>query len=54
MKEVYYSVGKRYEDRQHQREFSNKLVALRFPENYLVQEDGIILKIKNTLNDHLA
>lgn len=51
---VDYSVGKRYEDRQHQREFSNKLVALRFPENYLVQEDGIILKIKNTLNDHLG
>ena len=51
---IDYSVGKRYEDRQHQREFSNKLVALRFPENYLVQEDGIILKIKNTLNDHLG
>ena len=50
---IDYSVGKRYEDRQHYREFSNKLVALRFPENYLVQEDGIILKIKNTLNDHL-
>jgi len=43
---VDYSVGKRYLDRQHNRNFSNKLVALRLPENLLLLDDGTILKLK--------
>src|SRR5690606_28347029 len=37
---IDYSVGKRYLDRQQQREFSNKLAALRWPEKQVVFEDG--------------
>ena len=37
---VDYSVGKRYLDRQHQREFSSKLGALRWPEKQVIFEDG--------------
>ncbi len=37
---VDYSVGKRYLDRRHQREFSHKLAALRWPERQLILEDG--------------
>ena len=37
---VDYSVGKRYLDRHHQRDFSHQLIALRFPERVLMLEDG--------------
>lgn len=37
---VDYSVGKRYLDRQQQREFSSKLAALRWPEKQVIFEDG--------------
>ncbi|MNG64266.1 Bis(5'-nucleosyl)-tetraphosphatase PrpE [asymmetrical] [compost metagenome] len=43
---IDYSVGKRYLDRHHQKDFSNRLAALRFPENVLLLDNGAELKLK--------
>lgn len=45
---VDYSVGKRYIDRQQQREYSHQLGALRWPENTMIFEDRTILKTDRT------
>lgn len=48
-KNVYcidFSVGKRFQERHISSNFSNKLAALRFPENILILEDGEKFKIE--------
>ena len=40
---VDYSVGKRYLDRQYQRDYADQIAALRFPERLLMLEDGTLL-----------
>ena len=46
---VDYSVGKRYLDRQQQREFSSKLAALRWPEKQVIFEDGSTYSISQSV-----